>query len=272
MPSLENNVFYLDEIFEKNKNNLNYTKNAELFQDILRYFKIEVVQAERNNGDLDNKKGLSISLHTQPETFTIRDLEKWLMRKNRHFLDKYSGSKAKTPMVTRIANNDKQVKNSIKRLESVNLIWIKDHIQGQKNKTLTPRYKLTIHGIFLLIILNYESDQFSKDKDIINKTIISYIQQEWLRPYNSHICDFLSNLYNEIYMKGYIQLFVDKFIQGLNSSSNTIKTILHALNLTLHSLLMSKETYDIFNKLYVNTINKLDDNVKKIILFHEKEI
>jgi hypothetical protein len=191
-------------------------------------------------------------------------------KKNRYFLYIYSGSKAKTPMLSRIANNDKQIKTSLKRLESINLIQIKEYIQGQKNKISTPRYKLTIHGILILIVINYKSDQFSKVKDIINKTIISYIQQECFKPYNSHICDFLSNLYNEIYMKGCLQLFVDKFIQVLNSSSNTIKTIIHALNLTLYSLLMGRETHSIFKNIYLDTLNKLENNVKKIILYHEK--
>jgi hypothetical protein len=55
--TLENKPFYLDEIFEINKNDINYTKDAELFQDILRYFNIELDKVEiNNNNNLDNKK------------------------------------------------------------------------------------------------------------------------------------------------------------------------------------------------------------------------
>ena len=85
--SLENKPFYLDEIFEINKNDINYTKDAELFQDILRYFNIEIDKVKINNNDnLDNKKEISIWVRTQPKGFTIRDLENWLMKKNRYFL------------------------------------------------------------------------------------------------------------------------------------------------------------------------------------------
>jgi hypothetical protein len=80
--TLENKPFYLDEIFEINKNDINYTKDAELFQDILRYFNIELDKVEiNNNNNLDNKKEISISVRTQPEAFTIRDLENWLIKK-----------------------------------------------------------------------------------------------------------------------------------------------------------------------------------------------
>ncbi|MDF2738382.1 MAG: hypothetical protein K0S93_2242 [Nitrososphaeraceae archaeon] len=267
----KNKEFYLDHIFETNKNDSNYTREAELLQDILKYFKIVEIDNYDNSqcNVVNNNNGKWISLQTKPEVFKIRELENWLMKYNRYFIALYSGSKAKTRIDTRISNNDKQIKNNLKDLESAKLIHIKDRIKGQNNIMETPRYELTIPGLIILIILKYDSDQFSKDKNKTNQIIVRYIQY-FFETYNSHICDFLSKIYSEIYVKGYSQLFINEFIKVLHKYTNKINTFETALTITLHSLLMSKETYIIFKNIFLDTLNKLDDEVKKIILYHEK--
>ena len=60
------------------------------------------------------------------------------MKNNRYFIKLYTGSKAKTKMIVPITNNYKQIKNCLKGLESMKLIQIKDHVEGDKNKTFNP--------------------------------------------------------------------------------------------------------------------------------------
>ena len=86
-------------------------------------------------------------MKTEPHVFKTRELENWLMKNNRYFINLYSGSDSKPKIIVRITNNDKQIKNCLKGLVSMKLIDIKDYVEGDKNKTLTPRYQLTIHGI-----------------------------------------------------------------------------------------------------------------------------
>ena len=274
MQSLENKISYLNDIFEKDENNIYYTKNAELFQDILKYFTIvEEEHTDKNQENVDNnnsnKKGKWISLKTEPHFFKIRELENWLMKNNRYFINLYSDSNSKTKMIVRITNNDKQIKNCLKNLESMKLINIKDYVEGDKNKIPTPRYELTIHGLIILIIIKYESTQFSQDRHKTNQMIIRYIQY-YFGSYNSHICDFLSKIYDEMNKQGHSQLFIDFFIKLLHQNSHKIKTIIDALNLTLYTLLMSEKSYLIFKEIFINTLNGLEDEIKKIILYHEK--
>jgi hypothetical protein len=264
--------FYLDNIFETNKNDGSYTREAELLQDILKYFQIIEIDNFNDNSQrnvVNNNEGKWIPLKTKPEIFKIRDLEYWLMKHNRYFIELYSGLKAKTRMSDRIINNDKQIKGHLKNLESIQLIHIKEYVKGEKNDLETPVYELTNHGLIILIIIRYQSNYFSQDKNRTNQIIIGYIQSIF-RIYNSYICDFLIDLYNEIYGKGYSQLFINIFIEVLHKNINKIKTIEDALNITLSFLLMNEKTHIIFNKIYVNTINKFEDKIKKIILYHEK--
>lgn len=223
MQSLENKTSYLDEIFETNKDDINYTKDAELFQDILKYFTIEEIEhIDNNQENVDNnnsdKKGKWISLKTEPQVFKTRELENWLMKNNRYFINLYSGSDSKTKMIVRITNNDKQIKNCLKSLVSMKLIHLKDYVEGDKNKTLTPRYQLTIHGLITLIIIKYKSSQFSKDRNKTNQIIIRHIQY-YFESYNSHICDFLSKIYDEINKQGYSQLFIDLLNYFINTQT-----------------------------------------------------
>ena len=265
----KNKEFYLDHIFETNEGA--YTKQAELLQDILKYFQIiEIDNFNGNQGNVvNNNDGKWISLQTEPQVFKIKELENWLMKHNRYFIGLYSGSESKIRMNVRIYRHDKQVKSHLKNLESIQLIHIKKYVKGEKNELKTPIYELTIHGLIILIIIRYQSNYFSQDKNRTNQIIIGYIQNIF-RIYNSYICDFLIDLYNEIYGKGYSQLFIDIFIEVLHKNINKIKTIEDALNITLRFLLMNEKTHVIFNKIYVNTINKFEDKIKKIILYHEK--
>ena len=79
-------------IFEKEANG-NYTKDALLYQNIFEYFKIHEEKHDQN-----------IQRWVKPESFTTRNLTKWLLNKNLEFAKYYSGLPRYTTISTRIAN------------------------------------------------------------------------------------------------------------------------------------------------------------------------
>jgi hypothetical protein len=119
--------FYINKIFETDPEAHYYTNRALLYQNIIEYFKItEKEFEERVDEELIDGKKIEkiegIELHIDPPSFRIRELEHWLMKNNKQFLNFYTDSKSHTTMNTRIANNDKLIKNCIHDLESSQLL------------------------------------------------------------------------------------------------------------------------------------------------------
>ena len=79
------------------------------------------------------------------------------MKNNKQFLNFYTDSKAHTTMNTRIANNDKLIKNCIHDLESSQLLAKIETVKSAKNELPTPVYSLTEHARRLMTKCQWNS-------------------------------------------------------------------------------------------------------------------
>jgi hypothetical protein len=120
MHSIDNNIAWpkkpidISVIFEKKGKNNMPTKNALLYQDILRYGR--------------EKK------YEEDASFRYTDLANWLMKYNQEFQDYYSDSYKKTPPNVKIANNRQRIEGLIEGLIRLGLLKVKSVIQAEKIK------------------------------------------------------------------------------------------------------------------------------------------
>jgi hypothetical protein len=266
-------AFYINDIFEREPNSNRYTHRALLYQDILRYCTLNESALDdkyqtRLKGTPLNTAQKLIMIQKEPDSFRIRELGTWLMRNNEYFRDFYSDSKGRTPIGARIANNDRLIKDCINDLENAGLFVKVDVVKSAKNELYTPIYSPTIDRDILLLVMQY-NNRNSQSKSIAQH-IIFYLIQRYFSPYKSYIVDFISNLYTKILKKGFATSIINLFIQVLHKDNYKLRNLADLLNIVLHMHLMHHNTREKFSEIYMETIDELDEEVKKIVLYHEK--
>ncbi|HJT49024.1 MAG TPA: hypothetical protein VJ729_12655 [Nitrososphaeraceae archaeon] len=226
---------------------------------------VKVVDEKWINGQKMERKMLEIRL--DPPSFRIRELEHWLMKKNQQFLNFYSGPKRHTTMNTRIANNDQLIKSCIHDLESSQLLAKIEMTESLKNKIPTPLYSLTTHGIIVLYLIKYR-DAEPSDKLTISQKIIGLVNTH-LSTYNSYICDFLLMVYDKVMQKRLSVSIIDLLSQTLRSN-HKMHTLIDVLNIGLFIHLRDQKAGQIFAYIWTEVIRELDENTRKVIMYHFK--
>ena len=86
--------------------------------------------------------------------FRFIELGKWLMKKNKEFINYYSDSKGHTPISARIANKRQRIQNCIDNLIKWDFLMISKMVTAKKNNnTETPLYIITPIGKLIFLIV-----------------------------------------------------------------------------------------------------------------------
>jgi hypothetical protein len=117
-----------------------YTRNALLYQDILRYYE---VQTDRS--------------------FKFTELARWLLTRNKEFTEYYQDSRAHISMSNRIAYHRQRIQKCIDNLVSLYVIEKVGMTKAEKNQDIeTPLYRFTEDGKFIFTLLRYYDLQESE--------------------------------------------------------------------------------------------------------------
>jgi hypothetical protein len=254
----------------------NYTRNALLYQNILEYFKIHeekidqrVESVYQDNRNIERKMEI-VRLRFAPEYFTARDLTKWLLKKNLEFEEYYSGLSRYMTNNTKILNRLGTVKDYINDLEKLKILIQVGFEEASKNRMPTATYQITGFGLIILLLMKCTSEYISNEAKIkLYETIIQLFQQ-WLLRYDSYICDFLVRLVSKAVEIGLSKSMIDLLLIVIHGNTHTIRTLLDAFNLVLHTHLMDERTRDHFRNIWMETLEEFPENVQRIIIYHEK--
>jgi hypothetical protein len=262
-------------IFEKDVKG-NYTRNALLYQDILEYFNIheekieqKVESVHQNNKNIKRKIDI-VRLRIEPEYFTARNLTRWLLKKNLEFTEYYSGLNRYMTNNTKILNRLGTVKDYINDLEELKMLIQTGFEEASKNRVPTATYQITSFGLIILLLMKCASKDTSKEAKIkLCKTILQLFQQ-YLLHYNSHICDFMVQLYSKAIQIGLSESMIDLLLMVIHSNKHTIRKLVDAFNMALHTHLMNGRTRDYFVNIWMETLKEFPEDVQRIIIYHEK--
>jgi hypothetical protein len=131
------NKLTIGSIFEKDGQG-KYTDDAQLRQDILRYYHT------KNNTILSN------------EPFTLRDLQGWIVQNNAKIREQYQGSAAHTPTRTKIHKHATCIEGRFKDLIQLRLIGESMRAKLYSTESMHAekvRFEYTRGGIFLALII-----------------------------------------------------------------------------------------------------------------------
>ncbi len=266
-------TFYVNQIFETDSNN-HYTERALLYQNILEYSKIiekevgEAVEEVVIEGKKIVKKRRMVRMDPDPPNFRIRELARWLMKRNLQFLKFYRGKRNRTTMSARIANNDQLIKKCIYDLESSHLLIKTALVESSKNKMETPIYSLTEHGVIISYLIKYKNAQ-ANDKSKIQAIIIELVKRH-LSNYNSYMADFLSLVYTKSVQKGLGNSMINLFSIIVHTNKYNVHTLNEMLNISLFKYTHDNQARDYFVDIFVEVIDELEEKMKQIIMFHFK--
>jgi hypothetical protein len=259
-------VLFLQSIFQK-EDNENYSRNAQLYQDMLRYCKITLSRQERlfqgyNNNDDDNNNN-----HDTNSSFTYRELASWLMEgNNEEFKHRYHNKDSQKK--DKIENSQKRIKNKLSELIELGLIKSSGSRKQQKGNGTISLYKFTEFGYLLaLIIESFDSSKASS----VNDEIYDLLQLMFKIKENSSSSTILySNFFKKCKEKGVFRDIVSLFGENLRSNRRYFINVLELIRATLRLNFKNKEKNIIFNHIFNETINELDAKTRNLVLFHLK--
>jgi hypothetical protein len=231
-------------IFERN-NESNYTKDALLYQYILRY-------CIKDDAATENE-------------IAIRpwELTDWLINHYPEFRDHYHGSHIKR--YSRIENTLPRVK---RKLDDLNALFLVEESADKARKldTRVTIYRCTKSGLFLAWLIETQSKDNQKKETAIQKVYDILI---------SYVCDretsrsiFLSKFFQRCRQKG---IFISNASDFLTSFERA-RPIYNDVALLELFLDVPKTLYWIFTypEIFIETLNELGEETKKILLFQFK--
>jgi hypothetical protein len=245
---------YIDSFFEKDEQGKEYTKSAVLLQNFVEYSSIKKSPFKRS------------------------EIYNWIVRNNRGIVDFYNKKKAHgkhTTYPNRVHGQEKKLDNYLETLLQLNLV----HKTG-----IAPAEKLQSHpielfeytkgGILLRLILEgmglIKSTEYKKQPDKIYQDIYELICSALSKKESPASNIFYLKLYEKCEERGIFYKVVERIHHIINSNSN-IKDITDLLYRAINA-------FDIFNTRLEpdlldairKTINELDGQVKKLLLYRMK--
>jgi hypothetical protein len=225
----------LSSIVEKEKSN--YTKNALLYQDILRYLICE-------------KKA----------TFTHRDVAKWLLINNQEFINFYKDSDGHIP--NKVENTQQRVKDRLGDLVSLDLIQAGSTKQSKGNGS-TFLYNGTYYGYMIAWVL--ESFVPARRENASNE--IYNIFEGVLKQSNYSSAVYKLLLHRKFKEAGVFGTFVVDLMRERLNTATDMEELLSSLTRYENPV---KENGDLFLRLSNEAMNELGPNERKHLLHHMK--
>jgi hypothetical protein len=265
------NKWKLDSIFEKKDEQGNYTNDALMYQDILRYFEVINKTVLQNN------------------PFELRELQKWIVQNNKQIREDYRGSKAHTSINNKIHNKEGRIKNKFEGL--LHLLLIKRGETMTKNVQVSESlyrdrktFEYTREGIFLGLIIKSMNlkkvintaraeHEITKDQKELEKTyqdIYDILGLLFKANENSSANTiFYLKLFTKCKDKGVFNQFVE-LIHNIINTDNNIINISELFGRIVHHAFFSKQSPTEFRKVLYETVEELDEEVKELVLYYMK--
>jgi len=241
IPSIIPENFSPVKVIFQNYQNEKYD-NSSLYRDILEYSNLPIVTSG----------------------FRFTELGRWLMKKNKEFINYYSDSNAKTSISTRIANKRQRIQNCIDNLEKWDILLISKMVTAERNETKTPLYIATPLGKLVWLIVETKFSNQEKKNNAI-KEIIGTVNS--IKEHNdSAIVLFITELLNHLWennkTSSIIQYFERILTLELNSGHDFLSYLL-GIKYFKYWFIMDEE-------LSFKILEKLPADKRKIILMNLK--
>jgi len=221
-------------VFEKVEKSREYTKDSLMYQDILEY-------------------GIK---HSDQRGFRFTELAKWLMRNNIEMKNYYVDNKSRTPMYVRIGNRRQRIESCLHNLIRLGLLIEKDKIKAERNNELTSLYGLTQEGYLLSAIIGVEGEQvfniLKSYSDINDSFILAFIIRFFKKEFE--------RVRFHIIVEFFLNTILPKYrVENGRELLKLFFGVRHSLNWII-----------LFPDSFLDTIQELDDETKKLVLFHFK--
>jgi hypothetical protein len=256
---------YINEIFEK-RNDGNYTQDALLYQDILRYyFSINKTLSENN-------------------PFLLRELQNWIVRNNLEIVKYYQGSKSHTSYSNKIHAKEGRINAKFENLVEWKLFHGAGTQKGKKVKVDVSLYVYSKMGILLTLIIksmNLENiitsgkekekviamKELEKNTQNIYNLIDSVLEMKQNSP-SSHI--FYSALFRKCNERGVFHKMVKHVFNLAHSTSRPVQNMNQLFEYALDFGFKEKRERTYFLELWFETIEELNQEVQQLILYQMK--
>jgi len=248
MASQTQKIPSINMFFEKREDTRLYTNDALLYQDILRY-------ARLNNLDFPENRNHHF--------FTAWDLTGWLVTDHEEYKEFYKDlSTRNTPRNVRIASRLERIKGILDKFAKLDLIQPVWNAKATRGETTTTVYSFTSFGHILAWIA--ESID-GKKRDIADQKIYNIMHYHFTYKDPSSLDIFYSTLHKKFKEKGVYGEFVVNTLKARINSNIPIWSMTE-----LFESLISREDNTSKPKLYRNlwkeTMNEMPNSVKDLIL------
>ncbi len=221
-------------IFEKAEGSREYTKDSLMYQDILKY-------------------GVK---HPYENGFRVTEVANWLMRNNLEMKNYYVDNKSRTPICARVGYRRQRIQSCLQNLTRLGLLIEKEKVKAEKNNELTSLYDFTQEGYLLGAIISVEVEH------------VFNILKSYSDINDSFILAFIIRFFKKEFERGRFAIIIDFFLRTIlpryrvENGRELLKLFLgvrHSLNWIIP-----------FPDSFLDTLHELDDETKKMVLFHFK--
>jgi len=222
-----------------------YTRNALLYQDIIRY---SIKGKYKEN---DNK------------SFRSRDLTRWLLEENEEFINYFRDPSTRHFTISnRIENRLDRVKSRMNHLIELNLIEEAGIVKETKGNSSILIYRYTVNGFLVAQIIEDERNNTNTIEDIYN------LLQNYYKESPSSVDIFYSIFYEKCKNAG----IFGKIVATYNDVIRSRSPIAHLPGFLQH--LMIRSTDGEYNRIMVqllkDSLNQLQEPIKALFLYNFK--
>jgi hypothetical protein len=235
----------LDLIFKKDEEG-HYTKDARLYQDILRYY----VERKKEDPNYDG-------------CFKHRELAKWLVNNNHEFKNRYTQDSTKhTSISNRIEHTQERTKDKLKDMVDLGLIQVIGETKVEKGTGTTPLYQYTVDGHLLVWIVESIDP---KKRELASDEIYNWFQTMYTQD-SSASSVFSLVLFRKFKEKGLFENFVvDSLRRRFHSTAKTKDEIALFQRMGVYYVDDEKKS-ESYVDLWDETLNEMTPQNKKLIL------
>ena len=238
------NTGHLSIIFSKNIDG-SYTRNALLYQDIIKY---SIKGKYKEN---DNK------------SFRSRSLTKWLLEENKEFINYFKDPSTRHFTISnRIENRLDRVKDKVNDLMELNLIEEVGTTKETKGNSNIPIYRHTVNGSLIALIIESQKSNTNLIEDIY-KLLQNYFRES---PSSEDI--FYSLFYDKCKSAGIFDKIVATYSEVIKSDF----PITHLPGFLQHLMIRSinEENNRVIVELWKASLNELQEPLKALFLHNFK--
>jgi hypothetical protein len=239
----------INAIFQKEKDG-SYTKNARLYQDMLRY----VIEGKNRPEAADS--------------FRHWELAKWLMTHNNEFSNFFKDPSTRTYTVpNKVENTQRRTKDKLSDLVELKLIRILGTTKQKKGTGLVDLYEYTLPGYLIALLLKVKNEESRGSTSETTERVLGIIHT-CTKTNDSRSLLFINKFLRNCATKGSFLAIVGFFVEAILpaytlSDGRELLLLFLGLRNSLNWILADPQ---IFRK----TLEELDGEEKKIILLQFK--